>query len=326
MRQSQYRLSSSSKLKLSGKNGSKVMKQKFYLLCLALFFVLAWFPVKSRAQAAPIGDYVIPGKEQSLDKLLSGQKNNWQSGIKLQPGPTEPDDAQPIQMDDPMPDLGMAQPIEPNDVVPEPGVAQPQPSGDVVPEHDVAQPVQPEYVTPEPRVVAPQPRRVPPPENEYEEPAPRAVNRMPRRGSSCDDLWVQRNQIFARKGYCFKSSRARAAFGRGCFSPYGRLSWKEKRRVASIKRRERNMGCSATNRQAAPPPARNRRPRARGRSCNDLWYTRNAIFARKGYCFKSKRGRRAFGRSCRPPYGKLNRSERARVSAIKRQERRRGCR
>ncbi len=60
--------------------------------------------------------------------------------------------------------------------------------------------------------------------------------------------------------------------------------------------------------------------------CSELWYARNAIYADKGHCFKTRRGRRAFGRNCFPPYGKLNRSERRRVNRIIDWEYRRGCR
>ncbi len=31
-------------------------------------------------------------------------------------------------------------------------------------------------------------------------------------------------------------------------------------------------------------------------SCYDLWYERNSIFAKRGFCFKTKRGIRHFGR------------------------------
>ena len=57
------------------------------------------------------------------------------------------------------------------------------------------------------------------------------------------DLWYQRNEIYARNGYCFNTERGRAAFGRGCFAPYGRLSGAEKRRVAEIQDEENYLGC-----------------------------------------------------------------------------------
>ena len=60
-------------------------------------------------------------------------------------------------------------------------------------------------------------------------------------------------------------------------------------------------------------------------SCYDLWYARNAIFARKGYCFQSARAIRTFGRNCFPPYGRLNRWEANEVDRIKYWERRKGC-
>lgn len=63
-------------------------------------------------------------------------------------------------------------------------------------------------------------------------------------GDWCYDLWYQRNAIYARKGYCFKTQRARAVFGPACFPPYGQLSPNEQRRVNRIKAQERAQGCS----------------------------------------------------------------------------------
>ena len=60
---------------------------------------------------------------------------------------------------------------------------------------------------------------------------------------SCDELWYARNEIYANKGYCFKTARARSVFGRGCFPPYGRLTSREQNRVADIERWEYRKGC-----------------------------------------------------------------------------------
>lgn len=60
-------------------------------------------------------------------------------------------------------------------------------------------------------------------------------------------------------------------------------------------------------------------------SCGQLWYARNAIYARRGYCFQSARARAVFGARCYPPYGKLRAWESRRVSRIRRWERRKGC-
>lgn len=60
---------------------------------------------------------------------------------------------------------------------------------------------------------------------------------------SCEDLWYERNAIYADKGYCFETQRARQTFGRGCFPPYGQLSPHEKRRVERIQRLESRLGC-----------------------------------------------------------------------------------
>jgi hypothetical protein len=61
-------------------------------------------------------------------------------------------------------------------------------------------------------------------------------------------------------------------------------------------------------------------------TCGELWYARNSIFAEEGYCFRSGAALRTFGRRCYPPYGRLNRWEKSRVSEIKYWERVKGCR
>jgi hypothetical protein len=61
-------------------------------------------------------------------------------------------------------------------------------------------------------------------------------------------------------------------------------------------------------------------------SCEQLWYERNAIFARHGYCFEKPRAIATFGRGCKPPYGKLPSNMSAVVRDIRGWEKRRGCR
>jgi len=60
-------------------------------------------------------------------------------------------------------------------------------------------------------------------------------------------------------------------------------------------------------------------------SCYDLWYARNLISAKKGYCFTKQKSINAFGRRCYPPYGELTRWERDEANNIKYWERRNGC-
>ena len=64
---------------------------------------------------------------------------------------------------------------------------------------------------------------------------------------SCQGLWYARNEIFARKGHCFKSPKAQAEFGKGCFPPYGKLSRAERIEVRRIRRLEASRGCSTKN-------------------------------------------------------------------------------
>jgi len=60
---------------------------------------------------------------------------------------------------------------------------------------------------------------------------------------SCDQLWYARNAIYARNGYCFKTDRARAVFGAGCFPPYGQLGGWEQNRVQELQMWEQRNGC-----------------------------------------------------------------------------------
>lgn len=167
--------------------------------------------------------------------------------------------------------------------------------------------------------------------------------------ASCYDLWYERNSIYARNGYCFKTQRARNVFGAACFPPYGRLSGYDQRRVGDIKAAERAQGCGpgGSGGYAPPPPpsgggyapppppgggyAPPPPPPGGGggyasMSCYDLWYARNAIYARNGHCFKTQRARNVFGAGCFPPYGRLGGRDQRRVNDIQYWERRNGCR
>ena len=60
---------------------------------------------------------------------------------------------------------------------------------------------------------------------------------------SCNQLWYERNLIYANRGYCFRTQRAIRTFGPRCYPPYGRLSQAEHRAVADIQWWERRRGC-----------------------------------------------------------------------------------
>ena len=62
-------------------------------------------------------------------------------------------------------------------------------------------------------------------------------------GDNCEQLWQQRNAIYFRFGYCFRTQRAIATFGRGCVPPYGRLPPDAAREVARIQAQEARLGC-----------------------------------------------------------------------------------
>jgi len=63
--------------------------------------------------------------------------------------------------------------------------------------------------------------------------------------------------------------------------------------------------------------------------CDQLWTVRNGIYAARGYCFKTARGREAFSNaSCRyddEAQVPLNDYERANIRLIRSIEKRRGC-
>jgi hypothetical protein len=64
---------------------------------------------------------------------------------------------------------------------------------------------------------------------------------------SCFELWVQRNSIYKRAGYCFKTSRATSYFGNaGCMyddEAQLPLSPGERSQIARIMGMERRLGC-----------------------------------------------------------------------------------
>ena len=66
---------------------------------------------------------------------------------------------------------------------------------------------------------------------------------LPAIAQSCGSLWYQRNAIYSQAGHCFNTARGRAAFGPGCFEPYGRLSGGQQARVNAILAQERYQGC-----------------------------------------------------------------------------------
>ena len=76
----------------------------------------------------------------------------------------------------------------------------------------------------------------------------------------------------------------------------------------------------------APPAATPANAQYASMSCSALWYARNEIYARNGYCFRTARARSVFGPGCFPPYGRLSAWEQRQVSQIESWEYRRGCR
>ena len=73
----------------------------------------------------------------------------------------------------------------------------------------------------------------------------------------------------------------------------------------------------------APTPASAQEPAYM--SCEELWYARNEIYARNGYCFNTDRARSVFGGGCFPPYGRLSGWDKSRVNQLQMWERRRAA-
>ena len=70
-------------------------------------------------------------------------------------------------------------------------------------------------------------------------PSPAAARQAP----TCDRLWYNRTAIYAMRGKCFRDERALELFGQRCFPPYGKLPFRDQRRVNDIARQERRLGC-----------------------------------------------------------------------------------
>lgn len=64
----------------------------------------------------------------------------------------------------------------------------------------------------------------------------------------CDEMWGERNAIYFNAGYCFKTARAKAAFGHNADCRYERiedvpLSARQRADIAAIQARERRNDC-----------------------------------------------------------------------------------
>lgn len=62
--------------------------------------------------------------------------------------------------------------------------------------------------------------------------------------ASCADLWYARNLVYAKAGYCFKTSLAQRQFAEfECWTDSPRLSAAQQRKVAKIRAEEKRRGC-----------------------------------------------------------------------------------
>lgn len=63
-------------------------------------------------------------------------------------------------------------------------------------------------------------------------------------GLRCRELWIARNEIYDRNGFCFKTKAAIIYFGNaGCWTSNPRLSRVERRNVSRIQKWERIKAC-----------------------------------------------------------------------------------
>lgn len=141
--------------------------------------------------------------------------------------------------------------------------------------------------------------------------------------ASCQDLWHERNAIYDQNGYCFSTQRGKQTFDNSdCWTKNPDLSQWEQRRVAEIKAQEKRQGCTTSQNNQASGQG-NSAPAA---SCWDLWYERNAIYDRNGFCFSTQLGKQTFNNAdCWTKNPSLSSSEQRRVGQIKAEENRRGC-
>ncbi len=86
------------------------------------------------------------------------------------------------------------------------------------------------------------------PNNAQQPPATAQPQPSLAQSSSCQDMWVERNQIYKNAGYCFETQRAINFFGNGGCSIHGQnrlhLSEGAQRRIAQIEAQEGRMGCN----------------------------------------------------------------------------------
>jgi len=147
---------------------------------------------------------------------------------------------------------------------------------------------------------------------------------------NCWDLWYERNAIYDRNGYCFSTQLGQQTFDNSdCWTRTPALSQGEQRRVAEIKRQEQRQGCAISPGSSGGSGSSGQGNAGNAPvagSCFDLWYERNAIFDRNGYCFSSNLGKRTFDNSdCWTKNPSLSPSEQRRVAQLKAEENRRGC-
>ena len=78
--------------------------------------------------------------------------------------------------------------------------------------------------------------------------APAMAQDVPGYGStraSCESIWIERNRILDRSGYCFSSALGKAVFNNAnCTTRNPRLSSEDRYWVEEIKKGERRYGCN----------------------------------------------------------------------------------
>jgi hypothetical protein len=162
------------------------------------------------------------------------------------------------------------------------------------------------------------------------------------RDLDCQRLYVARNEIYARNGYCFKSPEAKALFKGACRNNQtdilSDLEFKNTRMIHTF---EVKKGCRVPQEATVPPILQGRQrwlfPDSSRRAlvdndiskldCRQLYIARNEIYARNGLCFKTKVATEIFGNDgcSTQSLDILNRIEDQNVKFIRTHEQRRNC-
>ena len=199
-----------------------------------------------------------------------------------------------------------------------------------------SQPTQPAVPTTPPTA----PLQGPPPV--FPDSSQRFISEADVKDLDCQRLFIARNEIYARNGYCFRSPEAKALFKGICRSEQtdilSDLEFKNTRMIHTF---EVKKGCRVPQEATVPPILQGRQrwlfPDSSRRAladkdigqldCRQLYIARNEIYARNGLCFKTKAATEIFGNEgcSTQSLDILNRVEDQNVKFIRSHEQRKSC-